>query len=142
MWQDLSRVTPLQFVPFTIWKQFVIVTNQPPAYQPPQQGYPPPQQGQPPPQGYPPPQQGYPPPQQGYPPPQQGYPPPQQAAYMAPQQQVVIAQAAPPPPAQTVVIQQSNIRGRQGVNHLLHAIITFFFFPWIIVWIILCIIDG
>ncbi|KAK3721188.1 hypothetical protein RRG08_044200 [Elysia crispata] len=35
----------------------------------------------------------------------------------------------------TVVVQ------KRGVNHCLHCCISLFFFPWIIVWIILCITD-
>ncbi|XP_062502609.1 uncharacterized protein LOC134179692 [Corticium candelabrum] len=105
--------------------------QQPPAYSP--QGYPP-QPGYPP-QGYPP--QGYPP--QGYPP--QGYPPQPypQAAPMQQQQQsnvVVVGGGAPAMHHTTVVTQ------RQGTNHLLHLLITLLFWPWIIVWIIFCIIEG
>ncbi|XP_070173521.1 uncharacterized protein [Littorina saxatilis] len=128
----------------------------PQGYGPPQQGYGPPQQGYgPPQQGYGPPQQGYGPPQQGYGPPQQGYGPPQ--GY-APQPQmhvstdtrkqhfkgenkehssstnvVVVNQQ---PAVQTVVVQ------KRGVNHCLHCCISVFFFPWIIVWICLCITDS
>nr|XP_006812703.1 PREDICTED: protein SPEC3-like [Saccoglossus kowalevskii] len=102
---------------------------------PPPQGY-----HLPPQQGYylPPPQQGYylPPPQQGYypPPPQQGYyppPPPQEQMMMMSNNTVVVAGAAPAP--QKIIQTQL----RQGVNHCLHCVITFFFFPWVIVWIIL-----
>ncbi|GAU92740.1 hypothetical protein RvY_04784-2 [Ramazzottius varieornatus] len=31
---------------------------------------------------------------------------------------------------------------RHGVNHLLHFCISLFFFPWIFVWIFLCIANG
>ncbi|KAL8592457.1 hypothetical protein ACOMHN_021399 [Nucella lapillus] len=114
----------------------------PPGANPPPQGYAPPPQGYaPPPQGYAPPPQGYAPPPQGYaPPPQAGYGPPQ--PYAPPPAQmhsssstnvVVVGQQAP---VQTVIVQ------RQGVNHVLHFIISLFFWPWIIVWIILCIADD
>lgn len=103
----------------------------PPAYSPgaPPGAYPP----QP---GYPP-QAGYPPPQAGYPP-QHGYPPPQPYAAPAPamQQQSNVVVVGQPQPVSTVIVQ------RRGVNHALHCIITLFFWPWIIVWIILCITDD
>ncbi|XP_071788074.1 uncharacterized protein [Asterias amurensis] len=134
----------------------------PPPYEPPkgqQAGYPPQQQGYPP-QGYPapqagyqpPPQQGYPPPQQGYPPPQQGYPPAQpgyQSGYPQPQGYAPVPTQGP---AGVVVVTQqpqvqhtvvtTTVQQRPRVNHLLHAIITFIFFPWVIVWIILCMTEG
>ncbi|KAK7090948.1 protein SPEC3-like [Littorina saxatilis] len=94
----------------------------------------------PPPQGYGPPQQGYGPPQQGYGPPQHGYGPPQ--GY-APQSQMHtntsstnVIVVGNQPAAQTVIVQ------KRGVNHCMHCCISFFFFPWIIVWIILCITDD
>lgn len=108
----------------------------PPGAYPPPQGYGPPPQGYPSPQGYAPPPQGYAtPPQAGYaPPPQQyGPPPPAQMQHSSSTNVVVVGQQQP---VQTVVVQ------RQGVNHVLHFIITLFFWPWIIVWIILCITDD
>ncbi|XP_025079133.1 calcium-binding protein P-like isoform X2 [Pomacea canaliculata] len=100
-------------------------------------GYPPQQGGYPPQQaGYPPQQAGYPPPQAGYPPPQ-GYYPPQQQGYMGQttSNNVVVVNSGQPA-VQTVVVE------RRGVNHVLHFIISLFFWPWIIVWIILCIVEG
>ncbi|XP_076435419.1 uncharacterized protein LOC143275307 isoform X2 [Babylonia areolata] len=107
----------------------------PGAYPPPQGGYPPPQGG------YPPPQAGYPPPQAGYgpPPPQQpgyGYGPPPAAAPAMQTSTTNVVMVGQQPPVQTVVLQ------KRGVNHVLHFIITLFFWPWVIVWIILCITDD
>jgi len=108
----------------------------PPPYTGPQ-GHPPPQGGYPPPQGgYPPPQGGYPPPQGGYYPPPQGYyPPPQQQQQSVHTNNVVVV-SQPGVATNTVVVQ------RRGVNHCLHCIISLLFWPWVIVWIILCIADG
>ncbi|XP_046349975.1 alpha/beta-gliadin clone PW1215-like [Haliotis rufescens] len=94
-------------------------------------------QQQPPP--YMPPQQ-----QQQYPPGYVQQPMYQQPMHMMPQQQqqqqqsvVVVNNSAPAPvPAQTVVVE------RPRVNHFLHLIITILFFPWVIVWFILCITEG
>ena len=89
------------------------------------------------PQGYPPQQQAYPPQQQAYPPPTQGYAPAPAAQQQATTNVVVVGgqQAA----QQTTIIQQAP---REKVNHVLHLIITFFFLPWIFVWMILCCIYG
>ncbi|XP_025079129.1 annexin A7-like isoform X1 [Pomacea canaliculata] len=118
-------------------------------------GYPPQQGGYPPQQaGYPPQQAGYPPPQAGYPPPQ-GYYPPQQQGYMGqapvyyPPQPVIAAPAMQSTTSNNVVVVNSGqpavqtvVVERRGVNHVLHFIISLFFWPWIIVWIILCIVEG
>ncbi|KXS12550.1 hypothetical protein M427DRAFT_395649 [Gonapodya prolifera JEL478] len=94
--------------------------NQPPAYQPPQQGYPgqqyaPPQQGYqqgyPPPQGYPP-QQGYASPPAGYPP--QGYAPPPQGHYYQPPP---VQYAHPPQGGPTVVVMQTGVGCPMGGAH-------------------------
>ncbi|KAK6195282.1 hypothetical protein SNE40_000746 [Patella caerulea] len=91
---------------------------------------------------------------QGYPPPPAGsYPPPPAGAY-PPQNQY----GGPPPgygydqhqsahTSNVVVVgqpshQQTIIVERQGVNHVLHFCISLFFWPWVIVWIILCITDD
>ncbi|XP_067669191.1 uncharacterized protein [Haliotis asinina] len=83
-------------------------------------------------------QPAYPPPQGGYPPQPAGYAP-QPAGYAQPMGQqsastnvVVVGNQ----PQQTVIVE------RQGVNHVLHCIISLFFWPWVIVWIILCITDN
>ncbi|XP_066284117.1 protein SPEC3-like isoform X1 [Branchiostoma lanceolatum] len=106
---------------------------------PPQAGYAPPPQGYaPPPQGYAPPPQGYAPPPQPYGVPPQGYAPhPVQPGYPQTAQQqttVVVAQQQPT----TVVVQ----RRTNEVNHCLHCIITLFFWPWVFVWIVLCMMEG
>ncbi|XP_041352724.1 cysteine-rich and transmembrane domain-containing protein B-like [Gigantopelta aegis] len=80
------------------------------------------------------------PPQQGYA--QQGY---GQAGYANPgygipptqQQQSTVVVVGQTGPTQTVIIQENR-----GVNHVLHCIISLFFLPWVIVWIILCITEG
>ena len=98
----------------------------PPAYGQ-QPGYPPQQPGY-----YPPPQPGYPP--QGYPP--QGYTP---AAPVQQQSSTNVVVVGGAPAQQTTIIQ----RPRERVNHVLHLLITIFIFPpWIIIWIILCMIYG
>ncbi|RUS72003.1 hypothetical protein EGW08_020238 [Elysia chlorotica] len=99
---------------------------------PPQAGYapPPPGYAQPPPAGYAPPPAGYAPPPAGYAPPPQGYYPPPAQQQMS--SNVVVVNSGQPA-SNTVIIQE------KGVNHCLHCCISIFFFPWIIVWIILCI---
>ncbi|XP_071084827.1 uncharacterized protein [Haliotis cracherodii] len=91
------------------------------------------------PQQYPPPQAGY-PPQPQYAPQPVGYAP--QPAGYAPQPQMMGQQSS----TNVVVVggqpQQTVIVERQGVNHVLHCIISLFFWPWVIVWIILCITDN
>ncbi|KAK6983103.1 alpha/beta-gliadin A-III, partial [Biomphalaria glabrata] len=91
---------------------------------PPQQ--PPPAYAPPPPQ-YP----VYPP---GY------YPPPQPQIIMMPQQQQQQQQQQ----SVNVTVNSGNdvVVVKRGVNHCLHCIITIFFWPWIFVWIALCICDG
>ncbi|GFO26965.1 hypothetical protein PoB_005347000 [Plakobranchus ocellatus] len=94
----------------------------------------------------PPPYPGQPQAPAAYPP---GYVAPQPVYYPAPQQPVMMY----PPPMQqssnnvTVVnagapASHTVVVERRGVNHLLHFCITLFFWPWIIVWIILCITEG
>lgn len=119
------------------------MSEKPPPYQP-QQGYPPPQQGYgPPPQGYgPPPPQGYAPPPQGYPPQQPGYAPPPQQGYAPPMHTsqsnttVVVAGGGGAAP---VVIQQVPERFADKI--CLNLVISFFFWPWLIVWLCLCIFE-
>ena len=79
--------------------------------------------------GYP----DYPPPQQqGYPP---SYPPVQQPSQVQQQStNVVLVQQ----PQQTVV---QHVRDDKP-SHILHCIITFFCWPWVFVWLILCCIYG
>jgi hypothetical protein len=48
----------------------------------------------------------------------------------------VVVVSQPGVATNTVIVE------RQGVNHCLHFIITLFFWPWIIVWIILCVMEG
>ncbi|ESO98969.1 hypothetical protein LOTGIDRAFT_231285 [Lottia gigantea] len=85
---------------------------------------------------------GYPPQQGGYP--QQGpYPPPysptnagyNQQPYGVSQTPNVVVVGDGHHHHQTIVVE------RQGVNHVLHFCISLFFWPWVIVWIILCITD-
>ncbi|XP_055892245.1 uncharacterized protein LOC106050708 [Biomphalaria glabrata] len=102
---------------------------------------------------------------------QQSLPPyaqPQMQGFAPPPPQYVMQPAYPvyyPPVPQTQIImtpqqpqqqqqqQQQNVNVtvhtgmdvvvvKQGVNHVLHLIITLFFFPWIFVWIAFCIIYG
>ncbi|XP_033107401.1 myosin-binding protein H-like [Anneissia japonica] len=105
----------------------------------------------------PPPKQEYaPPPLQGYVPPPQEYT--QQQGYQvtqgcAPPAQPRQAFAAPPavifinaqqisapaqPAVHTTIVRE---RPRQRVNHPVHFVITLLFWPWIVVWIIICIVD-
>ncbi|XP_046545423.1 alpha/beta-gliadin A-II-like [Haliotis rubra] len=103
-------------------------------------------QQQPPPYGYnPQPMQHLPQYPPGYVLPQPVYPPQQppvqhqqhhQQQQQQQQQQVVVVSAPAPAPTTTV------IRERSHVNHILHLIITCFFPPWIIVWIILTIAEN
>ncbi|XP_046349974.1 protein SPEC3-like [Haliotis rufescens] len=99
--------------------------------QPPPYAYNP--QPMPPPQPYPPLPQHYPP---GYVQPHPMYAPPMQQLQQQQQTSVFVVNAGAPAPTTTI------IRERSHVNHVLHCIITFFFFPWVIVWIILCIADS
>ena len=91
----------------------------------------------------------YPPPppygQPGY------YPPPQPHPGYQPYPQYHPAPAVPQQQSSTnvVVVQQQQPQttvvhtvADESPNHCLHCIITFFFFPWIFVWICLCCIYG
>ncbi|XP_071826563.1 uncharacterized protein [Apostichopus japonicus] len=111
------------------------MAGNPPPYTPLKEDY------QSPPQGYPP---GYGTPQhQGYPtaPPPQGYPPSQQSAY-PPQQVIVVNNQTPLAPAANNTVLVTTTTARPQTNHLLHLLISLFFWPWLIVWLILCIVDG
>jgi len=88
--------------------------NQPEAYsQPPPQAY-----DQPPPQAYGQPQYGHP----------QVYP-----QMVQPQAQPTTVIVTGGGGGQTVVVNR-----KERVNHVLHLIITILFWPWVFVWIILC----
>jgi hypothetical protein len=54
---------------------------------------------------------------------------------------VVVVQAGAPQPVQQTIVT-THVQQRPRVNHLLHLLITIFFWPWVIVWIILCITEG
>jgi len=83
-------------------------------------------------------QRGYAPQQPGYHPPQQSYQPmPPQMAQTS-NTNVIVVGGGGPPVQQTTVIEQP----REQVNHLLHCIISFFFFPWILIWCCLCCMYG
>uniref|UniRef100_A0A0B6ZSM0 Uncharacterized protein n=1 Tax=Arion vulgaris TaxID=1028688 RepID=A0A0B6ZSM0_9EUPU len=86
---------------------------------------------------YPPSEHGgnYPTSQGYYPVPQGYYPPPQPMQQSQASTNVVVVQGAAPA-TNTVIVQ------KRGVNHCMHCCISVFFFPWIIVWICLCISHG
>ncbi|CAG5116651.1 unnamed protein product [Candidula unifasciata] len=59
------------------------------------------------------------------------YPPPQGMQQSSSSTNVVVVGGAPA--TNTIIVH------RHGVNHCMHCLISLFFFPWIFVWIFLCI---
>ncbi|OWA50670.1 hypothetical protein BV898_15180 [Hypsibius exemplaris] len=72
----------------------------------------------------------------------QMYAPQQQQYNPYPQQGTTVVHVVPSHDAHHHHHTQTIIVEDRGVNHCLHFCISLFFFPWLFVWLFLCITDG